>query len=43
MDTVFVLNNTSVIVDEILAHRLGLVPMNVDPSLIEMKEADGEY
>lgn len=42
MENVFVWNNTSVIVDEVLGHRLGLVPMNVDPSLIEMKEADGE-
>ncbi|KAF8503877.1 DNA-directed RNA polymerase [Gautieria morchelliformis] len=40
IDKVYVWNNTSVIVDEILAHRLGLVPLNVDPSLIEMKEGE---
>lgn len=26
------------VADEILAQRLGLVPLNVDPSLIEIKE-----
>jgi DNA-directed RNA polymerase I and III subunit RPAC1 len=34
---VYVWNNTTVIVDEILSHRLGLVPLNIDPSLISMK------
>ncbi|KAF8515689.1 DNA-directed RNA polymerase [Hysterangium stoloniferum] len=38
IEHVYVWNNTSVIHDEVLAHRLGLVPLNVDPSLIEMKE-----
>ncbi|KAH7888106.1 DNA-directed RNA polymerase [Phlebopus sp. FC_14] len=28
-------DNTSVIVDEVLAHRIGLVPINVDPALLE--------
>ncbi|KIJ28156.1 hypothetical protein M422DRAFT_61939 [Sphaerobolus stellatus SS14] len=38
IEHVYVWDNTSVIVDEVLAHRLGLVPLNVDPSLLEMKE-----
>ena len=31
IEKVFVANNTSVIQDEVLAHRLGLVPIRVDP------------
>ncbi|KAF8971177.1 DNA-directed RNA polymerase [Flammula alnicola] len=38
IEQVYVWNNTTVIVDEILAHRLGLVPLNIDPSLLEMKK-----
>jgi DNA-directed RNA polymerase I and III subunit RPAC1 len=26
-------------VDEVFLHRLGLVPLNVDPTLLEMKES----
>ncbi|KAF5328835.1 hypothetical protein D9619_011685 [Psilocybe cf. subviscida] len=37
IENVFVWNNTSVIVDEILSHRLGLVPLNIDPALVKMK------
>ncbi|PPQ83718.1 hypothetical protein CVT25_006122 [Psilocybe cyanescens] len=40
IEQVFVWNNNTVIVDEILAHRLGLVPLNVDPSLMIMKGPD---
>jgi DNA-directed RNA polymerases I and III subunit RPAC1 len=32
IETVYVFNNTSVIQDEVLAHRLGLVPIKADPS-----------
>lgn len=42
IEHVYVWNNTSVIHDEVLAHRLGLVPLNVDPSLFEMREEDGD-
>lgn len=32
------MDNTSVVADEILSHRIGLIPLNVDPALVEMKE-----
>ena len=32
-------DNTSVIVDEVLAQRIGLVPLNVDPALMDMKQS----
>ncbi|KAH9044336.1 DNA-directed RNA polymerase [Lactarius pseudohatsudake] len=35
----YVWNNTSVMVDEVFSHRLGMVPLNVDPALLEMKES----
>ncbi|KDR69741.1 hypothetical protein GALMADRAFT_77215 [Galerina marginata CBS 339.88] len=40
IEQVFVWNNTTVIADEIMAHRLGLVPLNVDPALMIMKSRD---
>ncbi|KAL5498080.1 RPC40 [Sanghuangporus vaninii] len=42
IEHVYVWNNTSVIHDEVLAHRLGLVPLNVDPGLFEMRDNDGD-
>jgi len=35
-------NNTSVVVDEVLAQRIGLIPLNVDPALVTMKENASE-
>ncbi|KXN82871.1 DNA-directed RNA polymerases I and III subunit RPAC1 [Leucoagaricus sp. SymC.cos] len=37
VERVYVWDNTSVIVDEVLSHRLGLVPLNVDPALMQFK------
>ena len=37
IERVYVWDNTSVIVDEVLSHRLGLVPLNVDPALMQFK------
>ena len=38
IENVYVWNNTSVIHDEVLAHRLGLVPLNVNPNIFELRE-----
>lgn len=39
IEYVYVWNNTSIMVDEVFSHRLGLIPLNVDPTLLEMKES----
>lgn len=31
IETVYVVNNTSIIQDEVLSHRLGLIPIKADP------------
>ncbi|KAK7006745.1 RPOLD domain-containing protein [Favolaschia claudopus] len=40
IENVYVYNNTTVIADEILAHRLGLIPLNIDPKAMEMRVDD---
>jgi DNA-directed RNA polymerase I and III subunit RPAC1 len=42
IEKVFISNNTSVVPDEVLAHRLGLVPLAVDPRVFDFRgEGDG--
>jgi len=36
IEKVYIVNNTSLIQDEVLAHRLGLIPIKVDPRLFHM-------
>lgn len=40
IEHVFVVNNTSIIQDEVLAHRLGLVPLLIDPTKLDYKSAE---
>ncbi|XP_011646052.1 DNA-directed RNA polymerases I and III subunit RPAC1 [Pogonomyrmex barbatus] len=35
IERVYVINNTSLLQDEVLAHRLGLIPLRADPRLFE--------
>lgn len=41
IERVFVANNTSLLQDEVLAHRLGLVPLRADPRHFEYLAPDG--
>ena len=42
IENVFIESNTSIIQDEVLAHRLGLIPIKVDPNSFEdYDESDG--
>lgn len=43
VEKVFIYNNTSIIQDEILAHRLGLVPIKADPRLFEYRNAGKRF
>ena len=38
IEKVHIFNNTSIIQDEVLAHRLGLIPIKADPRLFEYKQ-----
>ncbi|XP_050218592.1 uncharacterized protein LOC126669221 [Mercurialis annua] len=40
IEKVLIANNTSLIQDEVLAHRLGLIPINADPRLFEYLSAN---
>ncbi|XP_013386586.1 DNA-directed RNA polymerases I and III subunit RPAC1 [Lingula anatina] len=40
IEKVFIYNNTSIIQDEVLAHRLGLIPIKADPRLFEYRQKD---
>jgi DNA-directed RNA polymerase I and III subunit RPAC1 len=40
IEHVYIVNNTSIIQDEVLSHRLGLIPLDADPRLFEWK---GQY
>ncbi|KAM3862545.1 DNA-directed RNA polymerases I and III subunit RPAC1 [Diretmus argenteus] len=42
VEKVFIYNNTSIIQDEVLAHRLGLIPIKADPRLFEYRNAGEE-
>ena len=42
IEHVFVVDNTSVVACEILSHRLGLVPLRVDPAALGAARAQGE-
>ncbi|XP_057433078.1 uncharacterized protein LOC130725910 [Lotus japonicus] len=42
LERVYIANNTSLVQDEVLAHRLGLVPINADPRLFEYPDNAGE-
>ena len=42
IETVYIQENTSIIQDEVLSHRLGLIPIKVDPKLFEDFEENGE-
>ncbi|PZC80855.1 hypothetical protein B5X24_HaOG213842 [Helicoverpa armigera] len=40
IEKVMIRNNTSIIQDEVLAHRLGLIPLRADPRLFEYRPED---
>ncbi|KAJ1656033.1 DNA-directed RNA polymerase core subunit rpc40 [Dispira simplex] len=40
IEQVFVMNNTGIVQDEVLAQRLGLVPIKADPELFNFKTAE---
>eukprot|EP01133_Synstelium_polycarpum_P016765 gene16765-19933_t len=43
IEKVYIINNTSILQDEVLAHRVGLVPIKVDPRRFNFKLPNKEY
>lgn len=43
IEKVLIANNTSVIQDEVLAHRLGLIPIKADPRLFDYLSGSSEF
>ena len=43
IDKVIMYQNTSVMNDEVLVHRLGLIPIQADPELFEFKTENGSF
>ncbi|XP_005181693.1 DNA-directed RNA polymerases I and III subunit RPAC1 [Musca domestica] len=41
-EKIYIYNNTSIIQDEVLAHRLGLIPLKADPRLFEYRSEENE-
>lgn len=41
IEKVYVMNNTSIIQDEVVAHRLGLIPIKADPLEFDYMTEDG--
>lgn len=37
IEDVYIWNNTSIMQDEVLAHRIGLVPLKIDPVSMDFK------
>lgn len=42
IEKVYLINNTSIIQDDVLAHRLGLIPIKADPRLFQYQQENSE-
>jgi len=42
IENVYMWNNSSIIHDEVLSHRIGLVPLNIDPRYFDLFESNDE-